>query len=166
MIGHGDCQSSYKLEPRVSFALSLRLIPDGPCYSECCFHFHVSRIVGNCYFLIVGYLLWIWRPRWLHNKGKREEARRVLAQLHSSTGDINSPLVILELEEIEERVAVEREDRETGESFLDGSFRLKDTGRREILVFHEVHILALRQEVLYNFMRLDAKALQRRPSDE
>ena len=50
------------------------------------------------------------RPRWLYTKGKKEQARKILAKLHSSTGDINSPLIGLEIEEIEEKIALDGAD--------------------------------------------------------
>jgi len=50
-------------------------------------------------------------PRWLHTKGRRDEARRILAKLHSSTGDIHSPLIELQVEEIEEKVSVDGADK-------------------------------------------------------
>ena len=49
-------------------------------------------------------------PRWLYAHGKPEKARNLLAKLHSETGDINSPLVDLEVEEIEEKIALDGAD--------------------------------------------------------
>jgi hypothetical protein len=49
-------------------------------------------------------------PRWLYSVGKTEQARKVLAQLHSETGDINSPLIQLEMEEIIEKLEVDGPD--------------------------------------------------------
>jgi hypothetical protein len=49
-------------------------------------------------------------PRWLYSVGKTEQARKVLAQLHSETGDINSPLIQLEMEEIIEKIQVDGPD--------------------------------------------------------
>ncbi|KAJ7755968.1 general substrate transporter [Mycena metata] len=50
-------------------------------------------------------------PRWLYTRGKMAEARKILARFHSSTGDINSPLVALEIEEIEEKLALDGADK-------------------------------------------------------
>ncbi|KAF8073785.1 general substrate transporter [Lyophyllum atratum] len=50
-------------------------------------------------------------PRWLYSVGKSEEARLVLAKLHSSNGDPKSPLVDLEMEEIEEKIEVDGVDK-------------------------------------------------------
>ncbi|KDQ62665.1 hypothetical protein JAAARDRAFT_203742 [Jaapia argillacea MUCL 33604] len=50
-------------------------------------------------------------PRWLHSRGKQEQARQILANLHSSTGDAKSPLVELEIEEIEEKIAIDGSDK-------------------------------------------------------
>ncbi|KAI0031392.1 general substrate transporter [Vararia minispora EC-137] len=43
-------------------------------------------------------------PRWLYTVGKTGQARNVLAELHSSTADPHSPLVDLEMDEIEETI--------------------------------------------------------------
>lgn len=39
-----------------------------------------------------------------------DKARALLAKLHSNTGDINSPLVNIEVDEIEEKVALDGAD--------------------------------------------------------
>jgi hypothetical protein len=52
-----------------------------------------------------------YRPRWLYANGKPDQARQVLAKLHSSTGDPHSPLIDLEIEEIEERVQLDGADK-------------------------------------------------------
>lgn len=41
-------------------------------------------------------------PRWLYNRGRKEEARRVLAMFHSRDNDIHSPLIQLELLEMDD----------------------------------------------------------------
>ncbi|KAJ7600522.1 hypothetical protein C8J56DRAFT_1156876, partial [Mycena floridula] len=48
------------------------------------------------------------RPRWLYSIGKKTEARKILANLHSADGDpdAKSPLINLEMEEIEEKIAL------------------------------------------------------------
>ncbi|RDB18019.1 Lactose permease [Hypsizygus marmoreus] len=50
-------------------------------------------------------------PRWLYSVGKAYQARQVLARFHSSTGDIKSPLIDLEMEEIEEKIQVDGSDK-------------------------------------------------------
>ncbi|KAF8655480.1 hypothetical protein AX16_003038 [Volvariella volvacea WC 439] len=50
-------------------------------------------------------------PRWLYSVGKADQARRILARLHSNTGDINSPIVKLEMEEIEEKIEIDGSDK-------------------------------------------------------
>lgn len=50
------------------------------------------------------------RPRWLYSVGRKDEARQILANLHSRTRDINSPLINLEMEEIIEKIQVDGVD--------------------------------------------------------
>ena len=50
-------------------------------------------------------------PRWLYSVGRSDDCRRILATLHSKTGDINSPLIQLEMEEIEESIQVNGPDK-------------------------------------------------------
>ncbi|KAL1728595.1 general substrate transporter [Schizophyllum commune] len=50
-------------------------------------------------------------PRWLYSVGKADQARQVLANLHSRTRDINSPLIALEMDEIEEKVTIGGADK-------------------------------------------------------
>ncbi|EIN12674.1 general substrate transporter [Punctularia strigosozonata HHB-11173 SS5] len=50
-------------------------------------------------------------PRWLYSVGRKDEARQILAKLHSQTGNVNSPLIDLEMEEIEEKVALDGSDK-------------------------------------------------------
>ena len=50
-------------------------------------------------------------PRWLFARGRKEEAARVLAKYHSATQDVNSPVVKIEMQEIEEIVTVSSRDR-------------------------------------------------------
>ena len=50
------------------------------------------------------------RPRWLYSVGKQDQARRILANLHSRTQDINSPLINLEMEEIKEKIQIDGVD--------------------------------------------------------
>lgn len=50
-------------------------------------------------------------PRWLYSVGRADEARKILARLHSATNDVNSPLINLEMEEIEEYVMIGGADK-------------------------------------------------------
>ena len=45
-------------------------------------------------------------PRWLYAQGKTDKAVQVLANLHSRTKDVNSPLVRMEIGEIEESIEI------------------------------------------------------------
>ena len=56
-------------------------------------------------------------PRWLYVHGRPDEARKLLAKLHSHTEDINSPLVNIEIEEIEEKIALDGADSNYTVSF-------------------------------------------------
>ena len=42
--------------------------------------------------------------------GKPDNARKTLARFHSATNDINSPLVDLEMREIDEKIAIDGAD--------------------------------------------------------
>lgn len=50
-------------------------------------------------------------PRWLYSRGRREEAVKILAKYHSKTGDIASPMIQLEIQEIEERISLDGADK-------------------------------------------------------
>jgi len=50
-------------------------------------------------------------PRWLYTVGKSDQARKVLAGLHSSTNDPNSPLINHEMEEIERVISLDGADK-------------------------------------------------------
>lgn len=50
-------------------------------------------------------------PRWLYARGKGAEAVRLLARLHSRDNNIDSPLVRLELAEIEESISLQGADK-------------------------------------------------------
>ncbi|KAF8713259.1 General substrate transporter, partial [Rhizoctonia solani] len=50
-------------------------------------------------------------PRWLYANGRKDEARAVLAKLHSGTNDHYSPVVEIEMEEIEEKTSLDGADK-------------------------------------------------------
>lgn len=50
-------------------------------------------------------------PRWLYVRGRKDEAVTILAQLHSRDNDINSPLIQLEIQEIEENISLNGADK-------------------------------------------------------
>jgi len=50
-------------------------------------------------------------PRWLYARGKREQALRILAKFHSRDNDINSPMVKIQIAEIEEAISLTGSDK-------------------------------------------------------
>lgn len=71
--------------------------------------FALSRVFNSC-IEVMDILTLFSRPRWLYSIGKSEQARKILANLHSQNGDCNSPLINLEMEEIEEKIEVDGAD--------------------------------------------------------
>lgn len=51
-------------------------------------------------------------PRWLYARGKKDQARAVLAKFHSQNGDPYSPLIDLEIHEFEQNIDLAGTDRE------------------------------------------------------
>ncbi|CAO3629076.1 unnamed protein product [Cunninghamella echinulata] len=58
--------------------------------------------------LVAGMWAFPHSPRWLADKGRMDEARQVLANIHGN-GDFNHPRVLLEIEEIEAVIKFDRE---------------------------------------------------------
>lgn len=50
-------------------------------------------------------------PRWLYAHGKREQALRILARFHSRDNDVNSPMVKIQVAEIEEAISLTGSDK-------------------------------------------------------
>lgn len=50
-------------------------------------------------------------PRWLYSRGRKEEAVLILAKLHSRDNDVQSPLVQLEILDIEQSISLTGADK-------------------------------------------------------
>ncbi|KAK7056820.1 hypothetical protein VNI00_002537 [Paramarasmius palmivorus] len=50
-------------------------------------------------------------PRWLASVGKQDQARRLLAYFHSKDGNINSPVIDIEMDDIEEKIEINGQDK-------------------------------------------------------
>ena len=86
-------------------------IPLGRLMSEyswrTCLYLQCGPAVINCAFV----LFIAESPRWLFARGRREQAQDILARFHSKTGDIDSPVIRLEMQEIEAVISMEGGDR-------------------------------------------------------
>lgn len=51
-------------------------------------------------------------PRWLYARGRTEEAIAILARYHSKDGNTESPLIRLQVAEIEESISINGADRQ------------------------------------------------------
>ena len=50
-------------------------------------------------------------PRWLYSRGHKEKATKIMARLHSRDKDVNSPLIRLQIGEIEENISLDGADK-------------------------------------------------------
>lgn len=76
------------------------------------FHLHANGIFYDdtivALILVCGMWFFPHSPRWLADKGRIEEARKVLADIHGN-GDVNHPRVLMEMAEIEAVIKFDRE---------------------------------------------------------
>jgi hypothetical protein len=56
------------------------------------------------------------RPRWLCSVGRDEEARVILAKYHSANNDVKSPVIDLEMSEIQEKIEIDGQDSQCATS--------------------------------------------------
>lgn len=73
-----------------------------------CLYLQLVPSVINC----AGVLFIKESPRWLYARGHRDQAVEILAKYHSKNGDIESPIVRLEIQEIEAAISLEGGDRQ------------------------------------------------------
>lgn len=73
-----------------------------------CLYLQLGPAVINC----AGVLFIEESPRWLYARGHRDRAAAILAKYHSKTGDVESPVIKLEMQEIEAAISMEGGDRQ------------------------------------------------------
>jgi hypothetical protein len=86
--------------------------PDNPTQSTAAFRIPWGIQMVPGFILFVGLFFFPKSPRWLASKDRWEEALEVLANLHGN-GDRNHPKVLAQYQEIEEALALEREQAST-----------------------------------------------------
>lgn len=73
-----------------------------------CLYLQCAPAVINVMFI----LFIVESPRWLYAHGRAEEATAILARYHSKDGNVESPLVRLQVAEIEESISINGADRQ------------------------------------------------------
>ncbi|KAL9117484.1 MAG: hypothetical protein Q9187_005981 [Circinaria calcarea] len=86
--------------------------PDNPVQGAAAFRIPWGIQIVPAAILFVGLFFFPSSPRWLASKDRWDEAIRVLAKLHGK-GDLNSPKVLAQYQEIEEALRFERDDAMT-----------------------------------------------------
>ncbi|KAE8337352.1 hypothetical protein BDV24DRAFT_140141 [Aspergillus arachidicola] len=87
--------------------------PNNPTQSTAAFRIPWGIQIVPGVILFFGMFLFPKSPRWLASKDRWEEALQVLSKLHGQ-GDVNHPKVLAEYKEIQEALALEREQSATG----------------------------------------------------
>lgn len=87
--------------------------PNNPTQSTAAFRIPWGIQIVPGVILFFGMFLFPKSPRWLASKDRWEEALNVLSKLHGK-GDVNHPKVLAEYKEIQEALALEREQSATG----------------------------------------------------
>ena len=87
--------------------------PNNPTQSTAAFRIPWGIQIVPGVILFFGMFLFPKSPRWLASKDRWEEALNVLSKLHGN-GDVNHPKVLAEYKEIQEALALEREQTNTG----------------------------------------------------
>lgn len=86
--------------------------PDNPVQGAAAFRIPWGIQIVPAAVLFVGLFFFPSSPRWLASKDRWDEAIKVLANLHGK-GDVNSPKVLAQYQEIEEALRFERDDAMT-----------------------------------------------------
>lgn len=115
MSSHGGCRCISRLATHIPM-LTPPPLTRGivcSCWYQRPLHILVPRIVSLVHHTWQPYIdrSTVYSPRWLYSVGRTDQARRVLANLHSRTKDPNSPLVDVEMDEIIEKIQIDGPDK-------------------------------------------------------
>jgi MFS family permease len=88
-------------------AIPLGLVPTEYSWRTCLYLQCGPAVINALFVLFISE-----SPRWLYARGQRDEALAILAKFHSKDNDIDSPIVRLEIQEIELVISQEGGDRQ------------------------------------------------------